>query len=191
MSGGLSGTATSCMRKAVVPVILSLLTMLAFIVQWWQLRSEGLLARFEMISKYEDAGPNATPGQAHHSVLYQLLDGANLLIEGNAQISDLLKIQEWLGNQVAKVEVPTTGSESKELLALAQVGGGLACGAMAKVFHDLLSVQGVRARQVQLYRSNFEPSDTHVLVEARLAHGRWVAFDPTFNLTTRTDTSGR
>jgi len=166
-----------------VPAILSLLVLALFIGQSWQLMDEGLLARFAMISKYEDAIADVEPGQTENSLLYQLLDSSNLLIQDDSQLSDVLKIQEWLGNQVSKIGDRNADIGSKQLLALARAGGGLACGAMAKLFQDLLHVQGMRTRRVQLYRSDFEPTDTHVIVEAQLMNGRWIAFDPTFNLT--------
>lgn len=166
-----------------MPAILCLLVFGFFIAQSWQLMDEGMLARFAMISKYEDATPNVEPVQAQHSMLYRLLDSSDLRINNDTQMSDLLNIQEWLGNQVSKVGVSSTDADSEELLAFARTGGGLACGAMAQLFQDLLGVQGIQTRRVQLYRSNFEPTDTHVIVEAQLVNGRWVAFDPTFNLT--------
>lgn len=83
-------------------------------------------------------------------------------------------------DSVARVEAgPDAGPA--EILAHLGRGGGLLCGGMARLFAAALEANGIESRVVFLSRNFPDPSDSHVTVEVR-EEGRWVIYDPTFNL---------
>jgi hypothetical protein len=60
-------------------------------------------------------------------------------------------------------------------------GGGLLCAGLARLYAATLVANGQEARVVSLSRNFPDRSDSHTTVEVR-QDGRWVIFDPTFNL---------
>ncbi len=157
-----------------------------FLSGWSNLVSGGLFARFELLSKAPDTWQAAPDGGSFGK---SLLEQAGLNTDARMDVETLLAAQQWLGEQVCCVEV--SGSRTSQALwDRARAGKGLSCGAMAQLFHEMVSATGTPARVVQLYRSDFDPTDTHVLVEVMLGEGGWAVFDPTFNLTYR-DTAGK
>jgi len=175
--------AISCAAAGWLAAAAFLIVLALFIGHWRQLQTEGLLARFALVSDYVVTVPQVVPGTEDLSMLRRVLENAGIgITTEESEISLALQIQHWLGNQVSRVEVPSPGNTTGELLPQIQAGSGLSCWGMATVYQDLITVLGLPVRRVQLYRSNFEPMDSHVLVEVQIAQGRWAAFDPTFNL---------
>ncbi|WP_083585886.1 transglutaminase domain-containing protein [Chelatococcus daeguensis] len=66
----------------------------------------------------------------------------------------------------------------------AAAGGALMCAGMAKLFVGNLNEAGVPARRVTLVRNLGEWIDSHSTVEIAIG-GRWVIYDPTFNVSFR------
>ena len=170
---------------ALLPVLIA-----GCVLAVWQTKAlidDGQWDRLLPISAYPEALGVLSLRREDADLMRSLIN-ENGLAEGRLPVVDrLLKIQDWLGEQVQIAEVDLTNRYSSELWAKVQSGHGLACGGMALLFRDLVAVQGFPARLVQLYRADTEPDDTHVIVEVSLEGLGWVAFDPTFNLTFRDD----
>lgn len=173
------------------PALASLLLVCAlFAHQWFHLSEAGLLARFAMIPEGAGAWREVGVRSAETTSLESALTEAGISGHQAIGISELLKVQQWLGNRVSRIEVLKRNHSASELLAQVAAGRGISCDGMALVLEELATALGLPARRVQLYRSNFEPLDTHVLIEVWLdAHG-WVALDPTFNLTFQDEHGG-
>lgn len=93
---------------------------------------------------------------------------------------DIVKVLNWTMNQVQKVEY-SASSTPMDALNKARDGQGLLCGDMSLIFESALHSLGYKTRQLQLFRSLFDNTDTHVTVEV-LINKRWVIFDPTFGV---------
>lgn len=101
-------------------------------------------------------------------------------------IQDIAQLQTWIGNLVEKVE-PYWGPERGcQLLKIGMNGKGLSCGSLSYILKDALSLLDIPSRTIQLYKSDFS-EDTHVVVEAFIS-GKWIVFDPTFNVTYENET---
>lgn len=95
---------------------------------------------------------------------------------------DVILLQNWIGNQIKNCK-PYFGRErGYALLRLGKDGTGLSCSSMSEIMREALALLDIPDRTVQLYRSDFSLQDTHVVVEAFI-NGKWVCFDPTFNIT--------
>ena len=97
-------------------------------------------------------------------------------------LEDIMRLQNWIGNQVKHCKPYCGREKGYALLKLGKDGIGLACGSMSEIMQEALVLLDIPARKVQLYRSDFSLSDTHVVVEAFI-NDKWVCFDPTFNVT--------
>lgn len=160
----------------------SLLGMCAAVVAWeahglLTLREAGVQVRFEPVPEavFDELGRDGP--------LRPLRDTAYIRAElrrnghpGHGRL-DLLR---WTMDQVERAEVSNPGS-ARRALEIARAGGGLSCGPLADIYQHALTVEGYRARRIQLARSLFNMQDTHVTVEV-LVDGKWVIFDPTFHL---------
>jgi len=160
-----------------------------FVLGWRSFHESGTFARLYVFNG-GDLPARCTKNKGYLSgrsdreinEMRMLLSEQGLVREKELELKDLLVLQGWVGNQV-KLDKPYWGNESGvRLIELARKGTGLACGSMSVILVDALTALGLPARRVQLYRTNFNLYDTHVLVEVRLK-GRWLALDPTFNLT--------
>lgn len=164
-----------------VLVIACVLLSATFVWQARLLIEEGWWARVAPIADYPtwaaERRRSTTFGELREAVAASGFD-----LPATSDMASLLGIQRWLGDQVVDVGAGGNNVNSEMAWNTALSGKGLTCGGMAILFHDLAAMAGAEARVIQLYRSNFEPKDTHVIVEARI-DGNWVAFDPTFNLT--------
>ena len=101
-------------------------------------------------------------------------------------IQDIAQLQTWIGNLVEKAE-PYWGPErGYQLLKTGMNGKGLSCGSLSYILKDALSLLCIPSRTIQLYKSDFS-EDTHVVVEAFVS-GKWIVFDPTFNVTYENET---
>jgi|LGVF01.1.fsa_nt_gb hypothetical protein len=156
------------------------------IIEWNCLRELGMLARLDCF----DGGDLPNP-LTHHfdkpnrqiNAMRLLLEGAGFSTEKTLRLKDILNLQIWIGNQVSSVASYSGNESGFGLIQLARNGKGMACGSMSQILSDALTALNMQARIVQLYRSNFNFYDTHMLVEVRLHDNRWVAVDPTFNVT--------
>lgn len=169
---------------AILPTALALAILAVVFHQQWQHSETGdLHGRIALIT--DEVVPAQAPRLTGDALarLEKQLRSAGIDLGAPADLSTVLKAQQWLGNLVQRAEAPSPGNTTAELLPQIEAGRGLTCGGMATVFHDVVIALGMPVRRVQLYRSNSEPLDTHVLLEVRLANGRWIAVDPTFNLT--------
>lgn len=90
------------------------------------------------------------------------------------------KTMEWVMNQCGKIELYSLGN-AYDALQYARQGGGLSCAPMADIFHESLTLLGMKARKVLLVRSFLNPYDNHMTVEAFI-DGRWQIYDPTFHV---------
>jgi hypothetical protein len=87
----------------------------------------------------------------------------------------------WLMNRVHTVERPVKTGPPEQMLAAIESGEGALCGQMAYLFRHVLASLGLSSRTIYLQRNPFDCFDDHTLVEVMVA-GRWILFDPTFNL---------
>jgi hypothetical protein len=154
-----------------------LLVAALFLSAWKQFERTGLFAQIRLLAE----APDTWQAPADGGQFGRTLSKQAGISAGKLGIHELLTAQQWLGNQVCCAEVAT--ALPQQAWARAQAGQGLSCGGMAQLFHEMAAASGVPARVVQLYRSDFDSTDTHVLVEVQLDDGRWAIFDPTFNLT--------
>lgn len=97
-------------------------------------------------------------------------------------VEDVIRLQNWTGNQVKHCKPYFGREKGYALLRLGKDGTGLSCGSMSEIVQEALVLLDIPARKVQLYRSDFSLQDTHVVVEAFI-NEKWVCFDPTFNVT--------
>ena len=95
----------------------------------------------------------------------------------------------WLMNRVDTVDAPVRIGSPEQMLAAIESGSGALCGQMARLFRHVLASLGLPSRTVYLQRNPFDCHDCHTQVEVMIM-GRWVLFDPTFNLMFR-DAEGR
>ncbi len=92
-----------------------------------------------------------------------------------------LAAMRWTMNKVGSIEV--NGERLPEqLISSVEAGRGALCGNMATLFSYVLSAVNVENRIMFLARNIFDTGDVHAVVEVRI-NDRWVALDPTFNLT--------
>jgi hypothetical protein len=143
---------------------------------------DGMLARIQSIASYDEQEQGRQTDAAIIDALRESVVQAGFRIPRALDADAVLGSQQWLGNQVTRVESGSSRMDSLALWSVAAGGGGLTCWGMSALLRDLIVISGGEARVVQLYRSNYEPNNTHVVVEVRL-DGRWVVFDPTFNVT--------
>jgi len=71
-------------------------------------------------------------------------------------------------------------------LEYARNGGGVLCGDLSLIYHNVLAAAGHRSRIVHLWRTPLHALDTHVTTEV-LVDGRWVIYDPTFHVSFERD----
>lgn len=161
----------------------ALLFVALFVDGWSQLRAGGYLARFDTLAEFANSVTGS--GSTSNSVGHQLLRQSGYQAGQGADVTALLQLQSWLGNQVCCVGPSGIGTSADHWQSVLQ-GQGLSCGAMSQLFLEMVSALGLPARLVQLYRSDFVPLDTHVVVEVWVKGSGWVVFDPTFNVTFQT-----
>ncbi len=168
----------SARTAALLGLGLALLSVSAlFLGAWREFERGGLYAQIRLLSAAPDTWQMPADGGQFGRFL---LEQAGMDFGTRPGITLLLRMQQWLGDQVCCVEV--AGSQAEQAWRRVQAGKGLSCGGMAQLFYEMVAASGLPARVVQLYRSDFDLTDTHVLVEV-LIDDRWVIFDPTFNLT--------
>lgn len=140
---------------------------------FYGLRQYTLATRFVATASFDEVGLIDGPGDAAQPL------AADLRGEGP------FELMERVMNRVHKIERPPDGGAA-DLWAHVQSGGGLSCGGMAALLHQTLRGNRIPSRVIQLQRHLADSSDTHVVVEA-LVGGKWVIFDPTFNVTYELD----
>ncbi len=97
-------------------------------------------------------------------------------------INGIIRFQQFVGNSIKNVGVYYGNENGFDLFKKGTSGTPLACDSMAIIFKEGLEALGYKARLIQLYKSDFSSSDTHMLVEVFI-NGKWRLFDPTFNVT--------
>lgn len=100
-----------------------------------------------------------------------------------ATVASVVVVLRWVMNR-ASVVGPGPPATPLQALERGERGEGLLCGDMTAIFEAALGALGYRARKLQLARSVHSALDTHATVEV-LVDGRWLLFDPTFNLSAR------
>lgn len=145
------------------------------------LEKYGVFARFHAVDTrtFDELG-RSQPLTSYSDAIWfrQELAGAGLNHGSDEQ--QVVQVMKWIMNQVNKADVSSPGS-AREALQLARNGEGLSCGAMSQIFGEALNSLGFQTRQIQLVRSLLNNKDTHVTTEV-LIGGKWVIFDPTFNV---------
>jgi hypothetical protein len=181
-----------CGSKRIPISLFLLITTIAgitFVVGWSRLEETGMVARLYVFEGGDLPSSNAVSVHDHllgsergHSKMRLLLKESGFSPIKNVTLEKILNIQNWLGNQVKAVDSHKGSQSGYELMHLAREGTGMTCGSMSLMLEEALLALEVNARTVQLFRTNFNRLDTHVVVEVRLQE-RWVVLDPTFNLT--------
>ncbi len=94
----------------------------------------------------------------------------------------------WLMNQAsaAGAGAPHDVGAPYATLEYARNGGGVLCGDLSLLYHNVLAAAGHRSRIVHLWRTPLHALDTHVTTEV-LVNGRWVVYDPTFHVSFERD----
>lgn len=102
------------------------------------------------------------------------------VLEKIFQGDDPQRLLEQVMNEVSQAE-DFAASDVNAIYDHVQQGGGLICTGMATFYSTALQANHIEARRVVLKRDQFDIYDTHTTVEV-LVDGRWVIFDPTFNV---------
>jgi hypothetical protein len=113
---------------------------------------------------------------------FSTLLGENGFSPGSiGDLTTVLELQAWVGDQVPRVSPYAGSGRGFELLQHGRRGGGLLCLGMSDILREALLLLGLPARTVQLAESDFRLT-AHAVVEV-LVEGRWQVLDPTFNVT--------
>ena len=145
------------------------------------LRSSGVDVRLIPISELKRSHYYAYDTNLVNSELYGMLE-ENGFSNKDKTIEQVFMLMTFIGNSVKNVGVYWGEESSFELYKMALSGTPLACGSMSRMMNDALLELGYESRIIQLYRTEFSSTDTHVLVEVFL-DGEWRLLDPTFNIT--------
>jgi len=97
-------------------------------------------------------------------------------------LADVLEMMRDVMDEVPRVGAGPGAMDADVIRTHVAEGGGLECGDMACLLADSVVNEGGRVRLVTLMRNPGDPWDVHVVAEAEV-DGRWVVFDPTFNVT--------
>lgn len=171
--------------RTVLAFLLALLFGTAHVWGFLSLRKYGLAARPEVINstKLASLGRHGElrSGSADLQLPLELADSLTAVaIEGEGSRARAVTVLRWSMNQVRTVEA-TEPRSAREALELVNTGRGMICSGMSVLFTGAMESAGLRARQVYLRRSFTSFFDTHATTEV-LIDGRWVIFDPTFNV---------
>jgi SAM-dependent methyltransferase len=93
---------------------------------------------------------------------------------------DPVELLRAVMNRVTRVGPDPPGGV-RQFLEHAKAGGGLVCFGMAHLYAATARGNGLHARIIGLSRNLGDRYDAHTTVEVR-QEGRWVLFDPTFNV---------
>ncbi len=124
--------------------------------------------------------------ESDQQAFLELMEQSGFPPDSVKTFQDVIRLQTWIGNQVGKVENYSGPEQGYALLKLGMEGIGLGCAPMSMILREALALHHISARTVLLYRTDFAVRDTHQIVEAFIS-GKWIAFDPTFNVTYQHD----
>jgi len=173
-----------CVHNKRLLSYLVLLAIVILIVDLWglyALRNDSLVTRLDRtsINVFDSLGRTQPLKSYPHEMWFeQELAKADFTKGGGKQ--KIIDVLQWTMNQVKETGVGNPQS-AREALEMARHGKGLSCGPMSAVYTNALHALGFKVRPIQLIRSLFNNADTHVTTEV-LLDGRWVIFDPTFNV---------
>lgn len=150
----------------------------------------GLLWKVPALTRLEPVPPAAFDSIGRAEPLPEPADQASFA----ADLQDVDRpltpesLLDWVMGQASVVGpgAPGNAGAPYSTLEYARSGGGVMCGDLALVYHNALAAAGFQSRVVQLWRTPFHALDTHVTTEV-LLNGRWVIYDPTFDVSFRRD----
>ncbi len=134
----------------------------------WHLQVHGLVVRLIAVERLADVVPRP----------FGLQDSTRVAQEFSER--DPVALLRAVMNGVTRVGPDPRGS-ARDLLAHVKAGEGLVCFGMAHLYAAAAQGNGLQARIVGLSRNLGDRYDAHTTVEVR-QDGRWVLFDPTFNV---------
>ncbi|OAD22481.1 hypothetical protein THIOM_001712 [Candidatus Thiomargarita nelsonii] len=139
---------------------------------FWLLKEKGLAARFQFVNDLQVVKPQYEKTDLSYWVQF-------------FPESEPLTLMSSLMNKVNKVELNPPW-DAVSLFEHVQKGKGLACSGMAEIFASILAAKKFTVRRVGLLRTLGDRYSAHAIIEI-LVNGRWVIFDPTFNVTFERD----
>jgi hypothetical protein len=134
----------------------------------WHLQAHGVAVRLIVVEQLADVA--AQP--------FEVQDSDLLAREFSGK--DSVELLRAVMNGVTRVGPDPPGGV-RQFLEHAKAGGGLVCFGMAHLYAAAASGNGLQARIIGLSRNLGDRYDAHTTVEVR-QEGRWVLFDPTFNV---------
>jgi len=162
------GLFESVAKRSWCLVWLGLLLLAGAGVLLWHLQAYGVAVRLFVVERLADVVPQP----------FRVQDSDLLAHEFSGR--DPVELLRAVMNSVTRVGPDPSGGV-REFLAHAKAGGGLVCFGMAHLYAAAASGNGLQARIIGLSRNLGDRYDAHTTVEVR-QNGRWVLFDPTFNV---------
>lgn len=134
----------------------------------WHLQVHGVAVRLIVVERLADVVPQPF-GAQDADLLAREFPGR-----------DPAELLRAVMNGVTRVGPDPRGGV-RQFLEHAKAGGGLVCFGMAHLYAAAAQGNGLQARTIALSRNLGDRYDAHTTVEVR-HEGRWVLFDPTFNV---------
>jgi SAM-dependent methyltransferase len=158
----------SVAKRAWCLVLLGVVLLAGAGVLLWHLQAHGMAVRLIAAERLADVA--VRPSEVRDSDL----------VAREFSGRDPVELLRAVMNGVTRVGPDPPGGV-RQILEHAQAGGGLVCFGMAHLYAAAARGNGLQARIIGLSRNLGDRYDAHTTVEVR-QEGRWVLFDPTFNV---------